>query len=215
MDIAEIKARFKDLGEISRKADIAHIDVMHEVGRLVNEIQLFRKYKDRTSAEEEAKLYMKAAGCLYGERYVRASWQLAFKLNDRQRRKVYKYQLAIGDIIPLCNMTMERIDLILSQIASGKLQLQYGKGGRASYQLRLIEAPSKIGKRRQFMLDKSLLDLSRNPDMVSAKILSKGQLDHDALTDLFANLISRFPGEAETCWNQAMRKVSGSTRAAV
>ena len=212
MTIDEIKKKFSELAAIAKRADIAHIDVMLEVGKLVNEIQILRKYKDRSSAEDEAKQYMRASGCMYGERYIRASWQLAFKLNDSQRRKVYKYQLAIGDIIPLCNMTTERIDFILRQIEKGKLQLQYGKVGRASYQIRLIEAPSKVGKRRQFMMDRSLMDLSRSPDYVSAKVLVKGKLDQDALIDLFSNLISRFPNDAEACWTVALARAKSTNR---
>lgn len=204
----DIKARVRELASMQKKADDIHLTVMLEIGKLVQDVQEFRKYMARHSAETEVSRALRGAGNLMaGERYVRACWQFAFKLSDAQRKKCLKFQLSASDMIALCNMSASRIETILGQIRRGELRPQYATNGVHTYAIRRIENPSRVGKKEAFheKIGTGLRE-HRDPSVVSARVIRHGELDRDALTDLLTNVCQRFPDAVLDCFEMAKKR---------
>ena len=73
MTEAEIKEKVRELASIQKDADTKHIEVMLEVGKLVNEVQALRGYNERSSAEQDVMRLLKGAGMVRcGLGYIRA-----------------------------------------------------------------------------------------------------------------------------------------------
>jgi len=189
---AQIRTRIKELAGLQKDADTGHLTVMLEVGKLINEVKILKDYSDWNSAESDVGMMLKGAGhprC--GEQYIRACRQFAFKMSDTQRKVVGKFQLGVEDVKALTNMHPDKIAHFLQEIRKGKLKPAYGTGG-ITYHLMSVANPSKRGKRRDFIKQLNI-DAARDPAMIQARVFHRGEIQDEALEDLFSSVYSRVP----------------------
>jgi hypothetical protein len=192
---------------------------MYEIGTLIQATQDMKDYKDRRSAEADVAEWLMVAQFPYtGEQYVRTCWQFAYKLSDKQRAACIKYCISVQDAITLCHMTDNAITAILDQIKRGELRPEYGGRQFQTYSLRRLNKTGSLRKEESPSEHDNLSaqGISRNPDVLSAKIWQNGSVVEEAVTNLLAALYSRVSYELiERCRDEALsltgKKPKGGT----
>jgi len=208
----DLEKRCREIIKVADDAERYHIDAMLKIGLLVLELQEERKYINVQSAESEVSQTLKAMGApRSGSDYVEACRMMHSKLSQPQRNTVRRYALSKQDIVVLVKLAPDRIRDCLDKIRMGVYIRQYTKSG-SSYRLFELYKPA-VAKRRFKRLGDSakgvvtqIDGVSANPDVLAAKVTHNGLFDEEALVNLYAASISRFPNFWMKCWQEALLK---------
>ena len=209
MTKTDLTDRLRAITKAGDDAERAHITVMMEVGSVVLELFTQREYKSITSAESEVSLALKGMSATRsGAEYVKGCRMFAdlrpghTKLNDAQRNMINRYALSTEDIKILVQMESSRIRETLDDIRRGRHNRQYTIRGY-SYRLSQVMNPARVKRRKNYRQKLAIVDTTTNPDFIGGKVIVQGELDRESLTNILANVMTRWPGTADECWDAA------------